>query len=431
MSRRSAALVALALAAVLAPGCSRPTETPVLLVESRPFVASVTAEGVLEAKETTKISVPMALSRGVRVEWLAPEGSFVEEGDPVARLDGSEIELDFDNAVAMLLSGRQDTERTQAESDSQLGAQTRDYEIAELELDFARDFRLTDDFVFSRFEIIEDRIDEELAGVRRDHARDLHEIYEDLGQTQLDILDIERENWRARANDAEEGIESLEATAPHSGLVRHARNWRGEPVDIGDQLWPGRPIAELPSLDTLEAEVFVLESDAGGIVSGLPATVTIESRPGTVYPARVVRVDAAAKPRVTGSPVQYFGVTLEFESELPDDLKPGQRLVATLTVNEFTEAIVVPRQAIFRSGEEAWVYRQDGGGFERTAIRLGPGSAALTTVESGLEDGDKIALARPPTAGKGDAGSTEPDAAAPGGTSPHGDADDTAAGSGA
>ena len=76
------------------------------------------------------------------------------------------------------------------------------------------------------------------------------------------------------------------------------RNWRGDTTRVGDNVWNGQPLAEIPDLSTMEAEVYVLEADAGGLKAGKPATVAVESAPGVTYPARIQRVDALAKPRI-------------------------------------------------------------------------------------------------------------------------------------
>ena len=65
-------------------------------------------------------------------------------------------------------------------------------------------------------------------------------------------------------------------------------------------------LAQIPNLDTMEAEVFVLEADAGGLIEDLTAEVTLESRPDQVFQARIEKVDALAKRKIRWVPVQYF-----------------------------------------------------------------------------------------------------------------------------
>ena len=58
---------------------------------------------------------------------------------------------------------------------------------------------------------------------------------------------------------------------------------------MGDTLWPGQKIAELPDLSQLEAKVFVLEADGAGLKAGLAARLAIEGRPGEEHEATVSR----------------------------------------------------------------------------------------------------------------------------------------------
>ena len=94
-------------------------------------------------------------------------------------------------------------------------------------------------------------------------------------------------------------------TAPHDGLVVFVHDWRGDTPRVGETLWASEKIAEIPRLDTMEAEVFVLEADAGGLVVGQPATVLVEGRPDAPIKATAARVDAVAKTHYRGSPVPY------------------------------------------------------------------------------------------------------------------------------
>lgn len=378
--------------------CRRPDPLPVVQLEPGPFVHKVTAEGTLRATETTKIAVPPTVRSRVRLAWVAPEGMVLEEGDLVARFDGKEFEVKLEDAQSDLSGTRQDIETTRAESDTKLGGYRRDYETAELELTFAERFRLTDELVFSRVEIAEDVIDEELAGARRDHAEDMSGIQQQLAETELAILDIQKRKSTIKIDEAETGLSSLEVRAPHRGIFTLSRNWRGERVAVGSEMWRGQGIGEIPALDTIEAEVFVLEADAGGVAEGQRARVVVESSPEKVHLARVASVEAAAKPRFRGSPVQYFSVTLSFDHVNAREMKPGQRIAATLVLEELEDVLVVPRQAVHQEDGRFWVYRRAGRSFSPTTVEVGSRSAALLVVEQGLAAGDVVALARPPDA---------------------------------
>jgi len=184
-------------------------------------------------------------------------------------------------------------------------------------------------------------------------------------------------------------------TAPHDGVLILKRDFRGEPVRVGDSAWNGQPLADIPDLAEMEAEVFVLEADAGGLAPGKRAAVVLESRPDVVWPAAIRRVDPLAKPRLRGSPVQYFAVILKLATTDPQVMKPGQRVGATLFLEERKDAIAVPRQAVFEQDGKKIVYLRHGGTFAPAEVTLGPASMGRVVIEKGISPGDEVALIDP------------------------------------
>lgn len=384
----------LALASVVLACAPARNDVITIEVSHRSFRQRVTAEGILKSARVTKVGVPEEVEVVVRLAWLRPEGA-VEDGEVVARFDATDFE-------DLLVEGRRDLEsadlkvrKTESEIDSKTVGHETAYTVADLELDHARRFQKTDEGIYARREIVEDEIDETLAGDRKRVAAALRDTQKSLGQTELDLLAIERRRASLKIGKAETGLEALEVRAPHAGLMTWARDRRGEPPQVGAQMWRGQSIAEFPDLSVMEAEVFVLEADAGGLEVGKPAEVMLEARPDTVFSAVISKVGAIAQPRFRGSPVQYFTVTLEFENqdELPP--RPGQRVKATLLLEDLDSALVVPRQAVFVIEGESYVFVRNGFDFVQRPVELGASSPALMVVTAGLENGDVIALGRP------------------------------------
>jgi HlyD family secretion protein len=152
----------------------------------------------------------------------------------------------------------------------------------------------------------------------------------------------------------------------------------------------------------MEAEVFVLEADAGGLKVGKPARVVLESHAERVYSATIASIDTLAKRPRSGVPTQYFGLVLAFERTEPEVMKPGGRVKATLVLDS-QKALSVPRHAVFERDGRRVVYRWQGGRFEAVPIELGATTPGRVVVSSGLNAGDRIALADP-SAGDGNDG---------------------------
>jgi RND family efflux transporter MFP subunit len=271
----------------------------------------------------------------------------------------------------------------------------RDATLADSELRAAREFQMTDAEIFSRYQVIESAIDEDLAVEKKEYAEQMQFVRDQLFRADREILGIDERKANIRIDRAEKGLSALRVTAPHDGIIVLTRDWRGEIPRVGSTVWTGFPIGEIPELASMQVEAFVLEADAGGIAAGQEATVVVESHSGREFPAKVQKVDPMAKPRFRGSPVQYFGVTLALDETDTTIMKPGARVRATITLEKSASAIAVPRQAIFDRDGQKIVYRRKDGKFEPVEVELGSASVGAIVVKKGLEPGDEIALRDP------------------------------------
>ena len=163
---------------------------------------------------------------------------------------------------------------------------------------------------------------------------------------------------------------------------------------MGQTFYPGQKIGEIPDMATLEALVFVLESDGSGLKAGIPGTVSVEGRSGSTSEATVTRVEAIARPRQSESPVKYFETTLALSRSDPS-AAPGQFVRATLRLEERDDVLTVPRGALFDKDGRRIVYRLRGGRFLPVEVVLGANSISRVVVEQGLSPGDRIALRDP------------------------------------
>ncbi|HKI06717.1 MAG TPA: HlyD family efflux transporter periplasmic adaptor subunit [Thermoanaerobaculia bacterium] len=387
--------VLLALGAFLPAARSVQSDVPVVKIDAQDFVRQVPAQGNLKAVRATPISVPPGVPGPFRIGWVAPDGSRVKQGDVVIRFDPSAIEKQLVDAGDDLREARLKMEKEQVQGLSEVRKLEHDAAMARVELENARQFQKKDEVIFSRSEIIESDIDQDLAVEREAHAEASQRTRQRLSGTETALLQIKIRQADAKIQQARQGLAALTVTAPHDGVLILKRNWRGETTRVGDSVWNGQPLAEIPDLSAMEAEVYVLEADAGGLKPGRPATVVVESAPGVSYPARIERVDSLAKPRIPGSPVQYFAITLSLARTDPKVMKPGQRVQATLRLDELKGALLAPRQAVFDREGRSVVFRRKGAGFEPVEVKLGASTMGRVVVASGISRGDVLAMRDP------------------------------------
>jgi len=392
----------------------RHSDVPVLRAEKGSFELRVPAQGNLQSVQATPVSVPSGVPGPFRIAWLAPDGARVRAGEVVVRFDSTELVKELadardDGASSQLKIGKQEVQGR-----AEIDKLDRDAGLAREELAASQQFQKKDETIYSRHEIIEADIDQDLAKDKEAHSRGARRTREKLDSTELQILAIERRQAEMKRSQAEQGLRALEVAAPHDGVLILKRNFHGEPVRVGDSVWNNQPLAEIPNLGEMEAEVFVLEADAGGLAPGKRASVVLESRPDVEWPAEIRRVDPLAKPRLRGSPVQYFAVTLKLAKTDPQVMKPGQRVRATLFLEDLKDAIAVPRQAVFEQDGKKIAYVRRTGTFEPVEVTLGPASMGRVVIEKGIAPGDEVALVDPtrPARSDGEAGEEDEGAGA-------------------
>jgi len=374
---------------------NRAPTTPVSEVTRGRFVHRVDAQGVLAAEIATEIGVPQSRRGPMYIGWIAEDGSDVKEGDLLVQFDSTDLEnelLETQDELAQTLHRR---DRRLRQEETALVNLERDANMAERQLEYSQTFQSKDPEIFSRQEIIESEIDSTLATQRRDNATRSREIREELGAVELALLDLQRDRADIDIEEAEADLAALEIRAPHDGIFV-LTNERGDLPVVGMMVYARMTIAEIPQLQSMQANVYVLEADAGGLREGMPANVVVEAHPGLTYKGRIRRLSALARRKSRFSPVQYFEVELELERTDPERMKPGQRVRATLLIQDLDNVLTIPREAVFDGEDGAKIaYRQQGNGFEPVEIILGPAALGRVVVESGLEEGDFVALQDP------------------------------------
>jgi multidrug resistance efflux pump len=359
------------------------------------FVREVSVSGTLKAVKATPIVVPVETGRSQKVAALARDGSLLKAGDLVVEFDPWDADREAADGKADLSSAQARIEKTRADGGKTARSLALDRDVAQEQLKRAQTFLLTDDRLFSRNAVIESALDRDLFAKKADVAERKLSRSGRLSAAESALGEIAAGKARTSIANAEKSLRALRIVAPHDGLLVLERKWTGEPPFVGDSLWPGQKVAEIPDLSQLEAKVFVLEADAAGLKPGLSARLAIEGRPGADFAASVVRVDPLAKPRDRQSPVKYFETVLALEKPDPSSMRPGERVRAVIRLEEADGVVAIPRGALFEKDGKRVVYRRENGGFTPVEVKVGRNSVSRIVVESGLRPGDRVALRDP------------------------------------
>lgn len=395
--QRSSLLLLLLLG--LLSGCSSEPESTTLAmkVESKEFVFDVPAKGELVSAKEISINAPSGNRGRLTLAWLKEENTRVQEGDVVARFDTAdhllnqqkaELELEK-NQLTAGITGRE-LQLGQFSINQQAGVVSDEKAMADK-------FTIEDLEIYSKNEIIDQMLSTEYLTAQEAYLAWLQLSQTSQGQAQLELLNLEGMSHRDTIRLTKEAIEQSEVLAPADGILIHSKNWRGEKVREGSEMWAGSKLGSIPSLTALQAKLYVLENEAAGLGMEQAVELTLDAYPDRPLRGTVVGLANISAPRDQNSPTKYFEVTVDLTEIDPSFMRPGQKVTGHLLVAKKDSVISIPNQAVFKDDGETWVYLKKRGKFSRQPVSTGLRSLTQTEITEGLETGDQVALLRPKT----------------------------------
>lgn len=394
--RRWGAIAGLAALAAGVWGVSRGLETidagSWVRVERRDLVIGVEVEGELQAVDSAELGPPALRSVwDFKISFMAPEGSEIAEGQPVLGFDTTRLQRELQTKVAERDSAIKELEKRT--TDLEIKRRDLTLEQAEAEADLRRaGLKLAvPDSVSKRVELEQARIDRRLAELRIEHARSSLEHLERQGTADLAALAGKRDQAASRVREIEGQIRDMMVKAPRPGTVIY-KSRRGEKSKIGDSVWRGAQVIQIPDLERMMGEGMVAEADAGRVEVGQRVKLRLDAYPDRQYSATVGKIRRSVQRKSRRNPQKVVRLVLELEDTDTERMRPGMRFRGEIEIERVDDTLVVPQEAVLSRPEGTAVVVRSLLGKRQVYPTFGKRNADLFGVVSGLEEGDRVLL---------------------------------------
>ena len=300
-------------------------------VRSQIIKPSVQLPGTVESRLVSTVAGEIS---GLVENFLAREGQEVKQGQVLAQLRQTSLELRLRAALAQL---KEDEARQK---------------LAERTLERARE--LSEGGVYSR-----QQLDDALFEFNAWQGR------------------IER--LRAEIEQFEHDIEQTTIRAPYDGVVVV------ESTQVGEWLEAGGAVVELLSLEQLEVSVDLPERYYDALSMKAPVRISFESLPGVEFDGQVQSIIPRADPQARTFPIKLS------LSNPQGRIAVGMLARVTLPIGDPFSGTLVPKDAVVAQGTQQFVYLlSEDDSVRRTAVRSGVGVGEWVQVEGPLQGGDKV-----------------------------------------
>lgn len=156
-------------------------------------------------------------------------------------------------------------------------------------------------------------------------------------------------------------------------------------VRVGMAVSAGQDLARLNGLSSVWLDTAIPEAQAGLLEVGAPISATLTAFPGQTQQGRVIALLPSADLQTR---------TLTVRSELPNPdgkLRPGMFAAVRLDSTNQQDVLLLPSEALIRSGKRTLVMLAEGDGrFRPQEISIGREAAGQVQVLEGLQEGQSV-----------------------------------------
>lgn len=426
---RGSALRIFVLVAVLAAGgfglmhlrrTSAAADLPMAPIHRGEFRVIVRTEGSLLARRSVQLTAPRNVP-ALQIVWLATPGSAVKPGDPVIRFDPSTIQQQLDGKLADLKQAQASLDQATAQARITSEQDRRDLAAAREAVETAR-LDASEQAILSAIDGAEKKIDLGMAQEKLRVEAATVNLHQTSSAARIASLTRERDQAQYEVNLARERLRQLTVTAPLHGVVTYLLNrsqgWmNAQPFKVGDQVWPGATIAEIPDLSTIEMGGRLEEVDRGRIALQDAVRIHVDALPEKTFDGKLQFISVMPE-EVFGSswpPIRTFRAYGAMNHPDPR-LRPDMNGSMDIVIQRLPDSLSIPARALYTAQAKAVVYVHEGGGYQPVDVKVlarNPDEVAIAAARPGtLSAGEMVSLvdptAAPATAKKAGGSGTSP-----------------------
>ena len=352
------AILALAAAAAAGYGLYAHTLGRPLEVETAPVTLMAAAQqGPLLTGSGYVITRDKYITIGTKilgqiVEEPIEEGKHVKKGDLLARIDDRDYQAQLHQAIA---------DRDLAKANLKLA-----------QVKAARERTLYRNGVASRDEL-------------------------DVTENALSVAQAALARAEASIDYARFNVGQCVIASPISGVVLKKYREIGDTINYGGDIQAGggtTDIAQLADTGDMRVEADISENDIAKVAMGMPAAVVLDAYPERSFDAAVVKIYPEADRQKGTVKVEVRILRPEMAIVKPE-MSAKVTFLARAAGSGRQPVVLVPKNAIVKSGVESFVWLVRDGIARRAPILTGREFEHGVEVKSGLDDGETVIVAPP------------------------------------
>jgi HlyD family secretion protein len=276
---------------------------PVAPARKGDFLVLIRARGELKAARSVQVYAPIVPQ--LRIAWLAASGAMIHQGDLMIKFDSSASEQQLQQKDAALRQAQATLDQAVAQSKITADQDKSDFADAQFNVEKAK-LEVSKQEIVGELQAAESRIDLGLCEQKLKVAQATADLHAASDRSRIGSLTRVRDYNQNDVDITKQRIAQMEIKAPITGFLsffmNYSQGWmNAKPFKVGDNVWAGMSLAEIPDLDTLQMEGKIEEIDRGRISVNMDVRVHVDSLPELSIPARIGRSRPSPRPPSTNT----------------------------------------------------------------------------------------------------------------------------------
>ncbi len=364
--------------------------TPLATARKGEFLVIVSCRGELVADKSVQITAPVNVPN-LQIVWMAPQGASVKVGDPVLRFDASGAKRQLQEKEAALAQGQASLDQALAQAG--ITAEQDKLELASLRqaVELVR-IEASKKEIVSALQGEENRIALGLAEQKLEVKKAAMEFNAASAQSKIASARSQRDKAQAEVELTRKRIAQTEVKAPTAGVINYLMNFsqgwmNAKPFKVGDNVWPGSGVAEIPDLTTLRLKGKAEEIDRGRMHEGQDVRVILDPFPEKPFHGKLESLSALTEQSFDWPPSRNFRAYASL-GQADDRLRPAMNGRMDVIVDRIPNAISVPAKSVFaRDGRPVVLLPGEEGlrAIKVEVIARNPDEVAIRGIDAGTQ----------------------------------------------
>ncbi len=390
---------------------------PSAKVARGPIEVRVHGLGELRPGQTSTIVAPPMSGGLLQIIHLVKTGTRVKKGDVVVEFDPSEQEYNLEQSQSQLEEADQQIAKMKADQ----AVKAAQDKVALLKAQYSvrrAEYKVQGNELLGAIEAKKNLIDLE------DAKRKYEQLQRDTqSRASADVADLAMQSasrmraqmgmkmaqqnidnmiWKAPADGVVVLGQNLEALVSGSGSIRVYSGMEIPEFKEGDQVYPGRLVAQIQGTSELEVLSKVLETDRGNLSPGQPIEMWMDSMPSKSFSGKIKSLATSASDASSADTTsdylealstRSFDAVFEVDGK-GEPLYMGSSVRFIIKGNSMQDVLSIPRQAVFQKDSKPAVYVRRGEQWESNEIRIKYLTESRAVID-GIAENAEVALVNP------------------------------------